>query len=88
MNKVLEGKYFEIYQISNIEFIIKNLKSNEFVCNVSLLGKSIILNDINFNTIRMFDNIRDTIDVYEMTMEYINCVDFAKQSIVDTLNKN
>ena len=52
------------------------------------MDSGVKLRDIDFRTIEMIDESMSMEDFWEMMQEYKNCVNFARQAIIDLQEKN
>ena len=51
------------------------------------MDDSVELEDVNFRTIDMIDESMSMEDFWEMMQEYKNCINFARQTILDLQEK-
>ena len=52
------------------------------------MSDGVELEDVDFRTIEMIDESMSMEDFWEMMQEYKNCVNFARQAILDSQEKN
>lgn len=52
------------------------------------MDSGVKLRDVDFRTIEMIDESMSMEDFWEMMQEYKNCVNFARQAIIDLQEKN
>lgn len=68
----------------------RKLKNNKYYV-ISMVvpdGDSIKLEDVDFRTLHLMDETMSMEDFWEMMQEYKNCVEFAKNTVLDLQETN